>query len=47
MPHAKAEYFEWLATIDCSAVKVYGVREGRLVFAKEPLIRLQGPIGIL
>ena len=47
MPHVKDGYFNWLSTLDCSQVTVYGANEGRLVFAKEPLIRLEGPIGIL
>lgn len=47
MPQASAEYFEWLESLDGSQVKVYGIKEGHLVFAKEPLLRLEGPIGIL
>lgn len=46
MPHAEKEYFEYLEKLDCSQVKVFGARDGRLVFAKEPLLRIEGPMGI-
>jgi nicotinate phosphoribosyltransferase len=40
------EYFEWLAGLDCKDVKIYAVKEGSLVFPKQPLLRLEGPLGI-
>jgi len=46
MPAADPEFFEWLAQIDCSKVKVYGFKEGSIVFPREPLLRVEGPIGI-
>ena len=33
--------------MDTSKVKVYGIRDGRLVFPREPLVRLEGPLAIL
>ena len=47
LPHAPQEYFDWLASVDTSKVKVYGIRDGRLVFPREPLVRLEGPLAIL
>lgn len=47
MPNAKPEYFKWLRNVDTSEVKVYGVRDGRLVFPREPVLRLEGPLVIL
>ena len=47
MPHCKPEYFEWLRTVNTSQVNVYGMRDGRLVFPRETLLRLEGPLVIL
>ena len=44
---APNEYFEWLASLDCSKVKLYGVRDGKLVFPREPLVRLEGPLPVI
>lgn len=40
------DYFTWLGGLDCSGVKIYAVQEGRLVFPKQPLLRIEGPLGI-
>lgn len=47
MRDAKPEYFKWLKTVDTSQVKVFGARDGRLMFPREPLLRLEGPLVIL
>lgn len=47
IPQAPQEFFDWLAQLDCSKVKVYGIRDGRLVFPREPLVRLEGPLPVL
>lgn len=47
LPNAPQEYFDWLATVDTSKVKVFGIKDGRLVFPREPLVRLEGPLPIL
>jgi nicotinate phosphoribosyltransferase len=47
LPQAPPEYFDWLASLDCSKVRVYGIKDGRLVFPREPMVRLEGPLSIL
>jgi nicotinate phosphoribosyltransferase len=46
MPHCESEFFDWMASLDCSKIKVYAMHEGTVVFPREPLIRVEGPIGI-
>jgi nicotinate phosphoribosyltransferase len=33
--------------VDCSSLKIYGIPDGTLVFAKEPLLRIEGPVIIV
>ena len=47
IPQAEPEFFEWLANLDCSKLKLFGMTEGQIVFPQEPLFRLQGPIFLL
>jgi nicotinate phosphoribosyltransferase len=46
LPHCEEEYFTWLRTLDCSAVRVYAIAEGSVVFPREPLLRIEGPLGV-
>lgn len=46
LSHAEPEFFEWLARLDCSKVKVTAISEGTIVFPKIPLISFEGPLGI-
>lgn len=46
MPNCEVEFFDWLASLDCSKIKVYAMPEGTVVFPREPLIRIEGPIAI-
>jgi nicotinate phosphoribosyltransferase len=39
-------FFDWLSTIDCSDVVVYAMNHGEIVFAREPLLRISGPLPI-
>lgn len=43
----KLKFFEWLSNLSTNSIKVYGVTDGTLVFANEPLIRLEGPFALL
>ncbi|KAJ3435878.1 nicotinate phosphoribosyltransferase [Anaeramoeba flamelloides] len=40
-------YFKWLKNLDCSEVTIHAPQEGNIVFPKEPLVRVEGPLGIL
>ena len=46
MPNAEPAFFEWLSQLDCSTVKVHAAEEGSVVFPKEPLLRIEAPLGI-
>eukprot|EP00029_Vermamoeba_vermiformis_P008870 TRINITY_DN4267_c0_g1_i1.p1 TRINITY_DN4267_c0_g1~~TRINITY_DN4267_c0_g1_i1.p1 ORF type:complete len:534 (+),score=130.04 TRINITY_DN4267_c0_g1_i1:104-1705(+) len=46
MPHADKGFFEWLATVDCSKLKVYALKEGSVTFPNIPLLRIEGPLAI-
>eukprot|EP00003_Mantamonas_plastica_P017770 TRINITY_DN2934_c0_g1_i1.p1 TRINITY_DN2934_c0_g1~~TRINITY_DN2934_c0_g1_i1.p1 ORF type:complete len:487 (+),score=169.89 TRINITY_DN2934_c0_g1_i1:1450-2910(+) len=41
------EFFEYLANLDCSEVKMEAVPEGSLVFPAVPLLRLEGPLAVI
>ena len=47
LPHAPQEYFDYLAGLDSRDVKLFGIKDGRLVFPREPLVRLEGPLAVL
>jgi len=46
-PEIEEGFWDYLWTIDGSKLKVTGIKEGTLVFGKEPLLTLEGPIGIV
>jgi nicotinate phosphoribosyltransferase len=46
LPTADEEYFKWLESVDTKDIKIYAPKDGTLVFAREPVIRVEGPIAI-
>ena len=44
LPHCEEEFFTYLQGLDCSRIQVYAMREGTVVFPKEPLLRIDGPL---
>ncbi len=47
LPGAKEPaFFDWLLSLDCSTVKLYAIPEGSVVFPKQPLLRVEGPLAI-
>ncbi len=46
LPHAEDEFFTYLENMDCTDLKLSCIREGSVVFPKEPLIRVEGPLAI-
>ena len=45
LPYAEPSFFEYLAALDMSKVKVYGLHETSFVFPREPIMSLEGPLG--
>ncbi|TMW62539.1 hypothetical protein Poli38472_005157 [Pythium oligandrum] len=43
---AEEAFFEWLATVDCSNIKVYAIKEGTIVFPRVPLLRIEGNLAV-
>jgi len=44
LSHAEPEFFDYLLRLDCSEIKVYSFYPGQLVFPREPLLRIEGPV---
>lgn len=41
------KFWEWLRGLDCSKVKMFAFQEGSIVFGREPLVRIEGPLGLV
>ncbi|MES1910727.1 MAG: hypothetical protein MHM6MM_003267 [Cercozoa sp. M6MM] len=39
-------FFDWLAQVDASQVRIFAVREGSVVFPRTPLLRVEGPLAV-
>lgn len=46
MPGRDPLFFVWLKTLDNSKIKLYAVEEGTVVFPKEPMLRIEGPLAV-
>ena len=44
LPKCDRGFFEWLRSIDCSKIKVWGMDEGTIAFPRVPLLRAEGPL---
>lgn len=47
LPHMEPEFEDYLRGLNCQSVRVQGIRDGTIVFATEPLLRLEGPFALL
>ncbi len=46
MPGCEDAFFKWLSSVDCSKVTVYAADEGTVVFPREPIVRVEGPLAV-
>jgi len=46
MKSCEPEFFDWLLSLDCSRIKIYAMKEGSVVFPREPLLRIEGPLAV-
>eukprot|EP00735_Rhodelphis_limneticus_P009049 TRINITY_DN2502_c1_g1::TRINITY_DN2502_c1_g1_i1::g.19330::m.19330 TRINITY_DN2502_c1_g1::TRINITY_DN2502_c1_g1_i1::g.19330 ORF type:complete len:535 (-),score=154.22,sp/Q55G10/PNCB_DICDI/56.18/0.0,NAPRTase/PF04095.11/3.9e-29,QRPTase_N/PF02749.11/0.14 TRINITY_DN2502_c1_g1_i1:310-1914(-) len=47
LPDAEETFFDWLRSVDCSKVRIVSQREGSVVFPRVPLVRVEGPLGVV
>ncbi|XP_010548416.1 PREDICTED: nicotinate phosphoribosyltransferase 1 [Tarenaya hassleriana] len=47
LPGCEEAFCDYLRGIDCSDVEVYAISEGSAVFPKVPLMRVEGPVGVV
>uniref|UniRef100_A0AC35GHN7 Nicotinate phosphoribosyltransferase n=1 Tax=Panagrolaimus sp. PS1159 TaxID=55785 RepID=A0AC35GHN7_9BILA len=45
-PSTEEKFFEYLSSLNCDSLKIYGIKEGTVVFPKVPLISVEGPLAI-
>ncbi len=39
-------FWNYLGTVNCSAIKIYAMREGSVCFPRIPVMRIEGPLGV-
>ena len=44
MPECDNKFWDYLSTISCNDVTVFSQKEGSVVFPREPLLRIEGPL---
>lgn len=47
LPNAEDEFFDYLRSMNCSEVKLYGIVDGTIVFPNYPCLRLEGPLAVV
>ena len=47
MSYAPDAFFEYLAAMDLSQVRISGIKRETIVFPREPLLRLEGPLALI
>lgn len=47
LPNINSEFIDWLSQINCHEVNIYALKEGSIVFPRIPLLRIEGPLGIV
>ena len=47
LPYMELGFFDWLSNLSTKSLKVHGIPSGTLVFANEPLLRIEGPFALL
>jgi nicotinate phosphoribosyltransferase len=47
MSDCEEAFFDYLLKLNCSKVKIFAIDEGSLVYPKEPLMRVEGPLAIV
>ena len=45
-PSTDPRFFEWLASLDGSGIKIYACAEGTVCFPKIPVVRVMGPLAV-
>lgn len=47
LSHMDQGFFTWLTNLSTKDIKVYGIPTGTIVFANEPVLRIEGPFALL